>query len=423
MTVTRAWICLLFVPCFCWAEEVLEWPRWRGVGADGRWNPGQVPVDLARQEPEELWRVKIGGGYGGVTAAEGRAYLMDYSKSPEQERVLCLDMQTGKEVWSASWAVTYGKMDYASGPRSSVVIHELDGKSMAYTLGATGVASCWDAVNGSPVWQKDTVKEFGAKVPTWGFAASPFVYKNTVILHVGAKPAGCLLALDLKSGAEVWRAGEDPAGYCTPELISHLGQEKLIAWGPEHIQSFDPDTGKQNWTYPYKITYGVSIAQPIYVDGRLIVSGYWHGTKALKLGKSATEVSLDWEQETEICGLMSAPLTKDGRVYLLDKNKGLTCFEAATGKVIWSDNNQLSPGGRNPQFSMVWLDESKGTLALLNSDGELVYAALEVNGAREIARHQIIGKTWAHPAFVGNQIIARSDTEVIMWKLWKIRIN
>ena len=159
------------------------------------------------------------------------------------------------------------------------------------------------------------------------------------------------------------------------------------------------------------------------MEGRLIVSGYWHGTKALRLGKTATEVALDWEQETEICGLMSAPLTKGGRVYLLDKNKGLVCFEAATGKLIWSDNNQLSPGGRNPQFSMVWMDESKGTVALLNSDGELVYAALEENGAREIARHQIIGKTWAHPAFVGNQIIARSDTEVIAWKLWKININ
>jgi hypothetical protein len=67
---------------------------------------------------------------------------------------------------------------------------------------------------------------------------------------------------------------------------------------------------------------------------------------------------------------------------------------------------------------MVWLDESRDLVALLNSDGELVYARLGENGAEEIARHQVIGKTWAHPAFVGNRVIARSDTDLAAVDLW-----
>ena len=395
-----------------------EWPRWRGPGADGRWNPKGLPADFAEKAPRELWRIKIGGGFGGVTSVGGRVYVMDYSKSPEQERVLCFEAATGKQVWSQSWPVTYGKMDHGTGPRASVVIDADGGSTLAYALGATGMASCFDAGTGKIIWQHDTQKEFSAQISTWGFAASPFIWKDKVILHIAAQPKGCLLALDKKAGKEIWRTGDDPAGYCTPELIMHAGKPQLIQWGPEHIQSFNPDTGAENWKHPYKITYGVSIAQPLYADGILAVSGYWHGTKAFRLGDDVREAKLVWEQEKEICGLMSAPLHKNGRAYILDKSKGLTCFEIATGKVLWTDDNQLTPADRNPQFSMVWLDEARDLIALLNASGELVYAKLTTTGAEELGRHQVIGKTWAHPAFVGNRLYARSDTELAAWELW-----
>ncbi len=395
-----------------------EWPRWRGTHADGRWNPPGVPADFASRTPRDVWRIKIGGGFGGVTLAGGRVYVMDYSKAPEQERVLCCDAATGKQIWAQGWPVVYGKMDYGSGPRASVVIDSNGKAARAYALGATGVASCFDAVTGRIIWQHDTQKVFAAKMSMWGFAASPFIWKDKVILHVAAQPGGCLLALDKKTGAEIWRSGSDPAGYCTPELITHAGKPQLIQWGPEHIQSFDPDNGLENWKHPYEITYGVSIAQPLYANGILAVSGYWHGTKAFQLGVDGRPAKLIWEQEKEICGLMSAPLHKNGRGYILDKTKGLTCFEIATGKVLWTDDIPLTPAGRNPQCSIVWLDESRDLIALLNADGELVYAKLTASGAEEIARHQIIGKTWAHPAFTRNRIYARSDTALAAWELW-----
>ncbi|MGV3661166.1 MAG: PQQ-binding-like beta-propeller repeat protein [Prosthecobacter sp.] len=392
-----------------------DWPRWRGANGDGRWNPNDLPASFAQKEPQQLWRKDIGAGYGGVTTSGGRAYVMDRQKAPkEAERVLCFDAGNGRELWAHTWEVNYGSMEYGTGPRSSVNIS--DGK--AYALGATGVAVCLHADTGKAVWQVDTVAKFGAKIPTWGFAASPVLDGDRVLLHVGADKNGSVIALDKNTGVEVWRGGPDPAGYCTPEIITHAGTRQLITWGPEHIQSLNPDTGEVNWIHPYKITYGVSIAQPLYRDGLLLVSGYWHGAKVLQLGRTAKEVRLVWENEKELCGLMSAPLYKDGVVYMLDKNRGLQAFELKTGQILWSDDNTLTPKDRNPQMSLVWLKEADNVAALLNASGELVHVSLRPSSREELGRHQIIGKTWAHPAFAGNRVFARSDKELVAWKLW-----
>lgn len=358
-----------------------------------------------------MWKTNIGAGFGGVTVGEGRVFVMDRLKTPnEVERMLCFDAESGKELWKHEWEVSYGSMDYATGPRTSVNISE----DRAYALGATGVAVCLDATTGKAIWEVNTVDTCGAKVPTWGFAASPVLDGERVLLHVGAKD-GSVIALDKNTGKEVWRGGPDKAGYCTPEIISHAGARQLIAWGPEHVQSLNPDTGAVNWVYPYKITYGVSIAQPLFHDGVLMVSGYWHGAKAFRLG---TGVELLWENETDICGLMSAPLFKDGVVYMLDKNRGLQAFELKTGKILWSDDNTLTPKDRNPQMSLVWMDEPKNLAALLNADGELVYVTLTPEKREELARWQIISKTWAHPAFAGSRLFARDDKQLVAWKLW-----
>lgn len=403
----------LLLPIFFLALNLSaqDWPRWRGPEGDGRWNPPDVPADIAKKEPEWLWKAEVGAGFGGVTVSGGLVYVMDRQKAPQEvERVLCFDAETGGGVWRHSWEVDYGSMEYGTGPRASVNI--TDGR--AYALGATGLASCLDAKTGGVLWQVNTVENYGAKIPTWGFAASPVIDGDRVLLHVGTEN-GSVVALDKTTGKEQWRGGPDKAGYCTPEIITHDGKRQLIAWGPEHVQSLNPDGGAVNWLYPYKITYGVSIAQPLYHDGVLLVSGYWHGAKAFRLG---TGVEMLWENEKEICGLMSAPLFKDGIVYMLDKTRGLQAFELKTGKILWSDDNTLTPKDRNPQMSLVWMNEAKNLAALLNASGEFVYVTLTPEKRQELARWQIIGKTWAHPAFAGNRVFARSDKELVAWRLW-----
>lgn len=167
---------------------------------------------------------------------------------------------------------------------------------------------------------------------------------------------------------------------------------------------------------PYKITYGVSIATPIYREGLALVCGYWDGSKAVRLGDQPHEAELAWEENRFLRGLMAQPLYRDGLAYLLDKQHGLVCFELATGKKVWTDENRLTPRGQNPQASLVWLGESGRAIAL-NSDGELILCRLSRAGYEELSRAKIVGETWAHPAFAGDCSYARDDGQIVAVRL------
>jgi outer membrane protein assembly factor BamB len=398
-----------------------DWPRWRGPRGDGSWVAPKLPERWPDGSLPVRWKQSLGGGYAGVSAVgvatrrgsePARVVTMDRQTDPrEVERILCFDADSGQPLWTVSYDVRYGDLDYGNGPRAQPTIHE----GRVYTLGALGHFACVDLRTGKRLWLKDLAAEEKAQRPTWGFAASPVLYKHLVIVHVGARPGGCLLAFDARSGRLAWRGGSDPAGYCTPILIEHNARHQLVSWTPENILSLDPDTGRELWKIPYKVTYGVSIATPIFRDSLVFVSGYWEGSKAIRLGSRPTDASLAWEENRTLRGLMSQPLYRDGYVYSLDKDRGLTCFALATGRKVWDDGNRLTPRGRNPQATLVWLegDNSPGRAIALNSEGELVLCRLSPQGYEEDSRTKIIGRTWAHPAYAGRFCFARSDQSLV----------
>jgi outer membrane protein assembly factor BamB len=396
-----------------------DWPQWRGPRADGTWDAPKLPEKWPAAGLKTVWRKPVGGGYAGVTVADGRVFTLDLEapivpkpkgkddgKPDGSERVLCFDAKTGDLLWSHKYAVRYGDLGgYANGPRTSPTIHD----DKIYTLGAVGHLFCFEAASGKIVWQHDTIAAFKAQVPEWGFAGSPLIDGDSVIVHLGAKDGGCVIAFDRLTGKEKWRSLDDPAGYCTPAVFDTRAGRILVLWTPKYIHALDPANGKPLWKVPYDVTYGVSIASPIYQEGIVFVTGYWHGSKAIKLGTKPTDHELIWTNEKTLCGLMAQPLYRAGHVYTIDKNRGLTCFELKTGKKLWDDDNQLTPKARNPHASIVWLNDGDRALAL-NAVGELVLLRLNPKEYEEQSRTKVLdGRVWGHPAFAGRHLFAKTD--------------
>jgi hypothetical protein len=243
----------------------------------------------------------------------------------------------------------------------------------------------------------------------WGLAGSPILDGDRLIVHTGGQANACLLALDRNTGRELWRSLDDPAGYCTPILIQSPSGPQVVIWTPLNIRSVDPSNGKLLWTVPYKVTYGVSITTPIYRENVVFVTGYWEGSKAIRLGSKPEDATLIWEDNKALRGLMAQPLYRDRMVFSMDKANGLTCFDLATGRKLWDDGNTLTPRGRNPHASIVWINDEDRILAV-NAVGELVVARINHLGYHEQSRRKLFeGRAWGHPAFSGKFLYVRSD--------------
>src|SRR4051794_9405914 len=149
-----------------------DWPQWLGPQRDGVWRETGILEKFPKGGPKVLWRTPLGGGYAGPAVADGRVYVLDRVLDPGvknpsnpfdrgsvagQERVLCLDAASGKELWKHEYRTTYS-ISYPSGPRTTPVVR--GGK--VYTLGAMGDLLCLDAASGKVLWSKNFPADYKA---------------------------------------------------------------------------------------------------------------------------------------------------------------------------------------------------------------------------------------------------------------------
>lgn len=386
--------------------QASDWPQWRGRDRDGVWHPTEPIKSFPSRGPAARWRQPLGGGYGGIATSNGRVYVMDRQKEPrEVERVLCFDAKTGKPVWEYAYPVAYGKLDYGNGPRATPTIH----KGLVYTLGALGHLHCLDAARGALRWQCDTAKVFQGRLPTWGHACSPLVDGDRLLVQVGGQPNACLVALNRETGQETWRSLSDRPGYSSPVLARVGDRMQLLYWAAEHLSGLDPTTGKILWQIPHTTNYDVTISDPIYHQGLLLVSDYWEGSIAARLMGDGEKPEILWRGKKPLSQLMASPLTRAGHVYALDRFNGLKCIEIATGKVKW-EGQHVTPKGTNPHASLIWAEDKA---MILNAKGELILARLSPEKYEELGKMKVIDDTWAHPGFLDNAVFARNDKEIV----------
>lgn len=429
----RVTVLLLICPAILPAQEPVGagWPSWRGPHGDGRWQAPALAESWPKDGLKTVWSMPVGGGYAGVSVARGKVLVLDRETGPldsktskpnpstEKERLICIDADSGQQLWIHSWSQPYGKLDYGTGPRAAATI---DGK-FVFVLGALGQLRCVRLEDGRLVWSKDLVKAYSGRPPDWGYAASPLIYRGHVIVQAGGPDGYSVIAFHRETGEVAWHSLSDEAGYAWPIPVRRRGADtdELVLWTPSHVRGIQASNGRPLWGVPYRVTYGVSIATPIFQDEIALVCGYWEGSRAIRLGEEPGSATLLWEDRM-LRGLMSQPLYRDGKVFLLDRQSGIVCFELATGQRRWNDGNTLTPRGRNPQASLVWTGHEDQVLAL-NSEGELVLCRFGDDGYSEQARAKIIEPTWAHPAFAADRVYARSDAEIVCVELPKKAVS
>lgn len=370
----------------------LDWPNFRGPDHNGVSRETGWFKEWPRQGPRQAWRAKVGTGFACFAVANGRAYTTGNQNNTDT--LFCFDAATGKELWTHSYPCPLDPHYYDGGTSATPTV---DGQ-VVYQLSRRGHLLALDAATGQVHWSMNVAEQTGAKVPEWGFASSPLVWRELLILNVGS--AGT--AVDKRTGRIVWTSGKGAAGYATavPRLVDERAEMVLLA--QEQLVGLDPATGRERWSYPWKTRYKVNATDPVILRDKLfIATGYNRGGAVLDLSGAAPRIV--WEGK-QMRNHFNACVLVDGFLYGFDGDVGdrglLKCLDFQTGTVLWAHEG-LGTGA---------LTAADGKLIILSERGELLVAEASPKGFHALARAQILGgKCWTAPVLANGRVYCRNS--------------
>ncbi|MBI5383214.1 MAG: PQQ-like beta-propeller repeat protein [Verrucomicrobia bacterium] len=383
-----------------------DWPRWRGPNLDGISKETGWLAQWPAEGPKKLWEAGVGIGYSSLAVSKGRVYTM--GNIAEKDGVSCFEAETGKLRWRHDYACASRDPNGYHGTRCTPTVDE----DRVYTVSRHGNFFCLDAATGNPIWSKDLKKDLAGREPRngqregWGYAGSPLIEKNWVLIEVGGEGAS-VAAFDKMTGEVVWKAGSDCPGYAS--LIAFdLGGERCFAQFSEaNIIVRRMKNGSELWRLPWKTSYGVNAATPIIQgDEMFISSGYGFGCALLKMSpESVKEV---WRNKSMKNHVNSCVLV-DGHIYGYDDSE-LKCLDWKTGEVKKTGDANWGTKAYGKGAILVAGDK----FILFGQTGKLGVAEINPNEFKELSSFQALpGKdTWANPVLANGRLYVRNLDKV-----------
>ncbi len=386
-----------------------DWPGFRGADRSGGTTSPSIVTNWSSEPPEQLWKIPMGPGWSSFAVAGN--YLYTQEQRGPMETVVCLDGDSGREVWSHSFEARLEDPMGGPGPRATPTL--ADGG--LFVTGATGLFFRLDPATGKVIWQKDLKEIAQCDTPMWGFSASPVVAGGNVIVFTGAKDDKSLLAFAVDSGELRWSATAGTESYASPQLNRIAGEELVSMLTNDGLVLVDPASGTTRLSYAWKGTgYRALQARVLGDDTILLPTGVNLGTRAIRVKKAGDELVAEelWTSRN-LKPDFSDLVTFQGHAYGNDGGI-LTCLDLSTGERMWK-------GGRYGKGQLILLEKS-GLLLVAAESGQVVLVRADPKEFVEVDSFRALeGKTWNHPVVVGDRLYVRNAQEAAGFRLQLVK--
>jgi hypothetical protein len=257
------------------------------------------------------------------------------------------------------------------------------------------------------------------QLPPSSLDTSPLIDNNLLILSIGGRPGAGVVALDLSTGREVWRALSESATWSSPVIVSAGGTRQLIVWMRESITSLNPTNGAVYWREP-TVSGGSpgfsAVSTPVLRGDRLLISGLM-----IQLDQTKPVGKVLWPDTPSgtrrILSDTSTPLFRDDFIYSPRSGGTFVCLEAETGHERWQ-TNAITALRRGASVHFI---PNGLSLFLYTDRGDLIRAELTPSGYRELGRAHLIDPTsplfedkfaWSAPSMANRNLFVRNDQEL-----------
>jgi outer membrane protein assembly factor BamB len=382
-----------------------NWSGFRGPKRDGVIHSVggvRIQTDWSQSKPIELWRRPVGPAWSSFSVRGNHFYTQE--QRGDDEVIACYNLTTGEPVWRHRDKARFYESNAGAGPRATPTLSN----GRVYTFGSTGILNALNARDGSVIWSRNAASDTKTKAPMWGFASSPLVVGDTVIVAT----SGVLAAYDAATGHPRWQGPADKGGYSSPQLVTIGGVAQILLLNGEGATSVAPADGKLLWKHEWN---GDGIVQPFVIAGSDVLLGSGSGMAAVGLRRVAVTLGdAGWSVEERWTSNGLKPYYNDfvvhkGHAYGFDGSI-LACVGLEDGKRKWK-------GGRYGHGQIVLLPDQDLILAL-SEEGELALVKAIPDQLTEVARFKAIeGKTWNHPVLVGDVLLARNSEEMAAFRL------
>ncbi len=411
-----------------------NWPQFRGPGGDSQASVISLPQQWSASEnlawkvavPGEGWSQPVVWGdkvflatadsdkprkpkgfMAGVTDPATRMGAKEPPKTVFRYEVHCLDLNTGKTLWKSR--VAQGQPKLPVHPSNTYATETLatDGERVYTYFGVIGKVAAFD-LDGKPVWEVD----LGAYPTGNGFGpgASPIAQDGKVFVQCDNEKNSFLVALDAKTGKEVWRA-KRPTGtsWSTPYLWTNRTRTELIACGRGKVISYDPASGKVNWTFagiPSSFASSPIGNKDLLFFGNsgpgsdgplLAIKAGGSGDITPPEGQTAGDYVL-WSRKGSGPGFAS-PVVAGDYLYIVN-NAFLNCYRVDTGEKVYRER---LPKTRNVVANPFVAGDQ---LYILGESGQTHIVKLGEE-FELLSTNEIDDLFWSSPAVTGDRLLLR----------------
>jgi outer membrane protein assembly factor BamB len=385
-----------------------DWPQWRGPDNRGVSSEKSVPLrwTVSDSGSENVkWKLPLDGEGNSTPIVIGEKIFLTHAPKGNKLRGLwCVDRTKGEVLWKQEVEYTEPEKTHNTNPycASSPVS---DGSCVVAWHGSAGIY-CYD-LDGKELWRQD----LGKVEHIWGWASSPVIAGNLVILNAGPGLQAFVVALDKTTGKEVWRkeyAGmtsekvdEFRGSWSTPIFYREGDQQLMLLSLPLRLLAVKPASGEEVWSSGglSKLVY----TSPL-VAGDTIVAmcGYGGPAIAVRTGGAGdiTETHRLWEHPKNPQRVGSGVVVGE-HIYIQNEPGVAWCLLAKTGEKLWEQRL----GSKNSWSSMC---HAGGRLYATNMDGHTFVLEANPQECKILAENKVGELTRASLAFSGPLVFQRT---------------